>query len=184
VAFDFGFFPCSGQRVKTANSDLGCVASDLENLAVVKRRLAETAILCSEAIHKIVLSRACSSPLRCQTEQSIVALTFINETCFQRWSRAANRLRCHCNEPRRSIYDCALFLRPLIAKPGGVNRRGSDYACTSGAYIQPFAQQTGLVVQICTDRAIEVKMKACAFSALALASCESAERLREPLFGL
>jgi len=92
VALDFGFFPCSVQRIKATYSNPGCAGSDLENLAVFQRVLAETAIKCAETARKIVFSRTFSAPLRCKAEQPNIALTFVQETCSQYWSRAAIRL--------------------------------------------------------------------------------------------
>jgi hypothetical protein len=85
VVFGLSFFPSSVQWIEAAYGNEGCAASDLENLAVFQRRLAETAILCSEAIRKIVFSRTFSAPLACKTVQPNVALTFVQETCSQRW---------------------------------------------------------------------------------------------------
>jgi hypothetical protein len=88
VVLAFGFFPSRFQRIRATYSNPACAGSDLENLAVIQRRLAETAIHCAETTRNIFFSRTFSAPLRCKTVQPNVALAFVQETCSQYWSRA------------------------------------------------------------------------------------------------
>jgi hypothetical protein len=138
VVFGLGFLPSSVQWIKAAYSNAGCAASDLEDLAAIQRWLADTAIQCPEATHKVFLSRTFSTPFRCETVQPIVALTFVKENCSQYWSRAAIGLSRR-NEPSRGACNRAPLTCPLIAKPRGVERWWSNHIATSGPYIKPLA---------------------------------------------